>query len=65
MSGKGDSPDHAACEGFFGRRKMEMFYPRDWRATTVAQFIELSDSCVRWYNATRTKVSPGFLSPLQ
>lgn len=29
MSRKGCSPDNAACEGFFGRLKNEMFYPRD------------------------------------
>ncbi len=34
MSRKGHSPDNAACEGFFGRLKTELFYPRDWRATT-------------------------------
>jgi len=27
MSSKGCSPDNAACEGFFGRLKMELFYP--------------------------------------
>lgn len=26
MSKKGCSPDNAACEGFFGRMKNEMFY---------------------------------------
>jgi transposase InsO family protein len=31
---KACSPDNAACEGFFGRLKTEMFYPRDWRSTT-------------------------------
>ena len=29
MSRKACSPDNAACEGFFGRLKAEMFYPRD------------------------------------
>jgi hypothetical protein len=28
MSRKGCSPDNAACEGFFGRLKTELFYPR-------------------------------------
>lgn len=31
MSRKGYSPDNAACEGFFGRLKNELFYARDWR----------------------------------
>jgi len=64
-SRKGCSPDNAACEGFFGRLKTELFYPRDWRATTVDQFIEILDSYIRWYNATRIKVSLGSLSPLE
>jgi len=31
MSHKGCSQDNAACEGFFGRLKTELFYPRDWK----------------------------------
>jgi transposase InsO family protein len=65
MSRKGCSPDNAACEGFFGRLKTELFYSRDWRATTVDHFIEVLDSYIRWYNATRIKVSLGSLSPLE
>ncbi|MFM0334372.1 IS3 family transposase [Paraburkholderia strydomiana] len=65
MSRKGCSPDNAACEGFFGRLKTELFYPRDWRATTVDQFIEVVDSYIRWYNAKRIKVSLGSLSPIE
>jgi transposase InsO family protein len=65
MSRKGCSPDNAACEGFFGRLKTEWFHPRDWRATTVEQFIEVLDSYIRWYNAKRIKVSLGALSPLE
>jgi hypothetical protein len=51
MSRKGCSPDNAASEGFFGRLKTEMFCPRDWRATTVDEFIDALDSYIRWYNA--------------
>jgi transposase InsO family protein len=65
MSRKGCSPDNAACEGFFGRLKTELFYPRDWRAMTVDRFIEVVDSYIRWYNAKRIKVSLGFLSPIE
>lgn len=35
MSCKGCSPDNAACEGFFGRLKMELFYPSHWQSTTI------------------------------
>jgi putative transposase len=65
MSRKGCSPDNAACEGFFGRLKTELFYPRDWRNTTVEQFIELVDSYIRWYNEKRIKISLGSLSPIE
>lgn len=65
MSRKGCSPDNAACEGFFGRLKTEMFYSQDWQATTVEQFMRMVDSYIRWYNTKRIKVSLGSLSPLE
>jgi len=65
MSRKACSPDNAACEGFFGRLKTEMFYPRDWRSTTIAQFIEALDAYIRWYNEKRIKMSLGYLSPIE
>ena len=65
MSRKGCSPDNAACEGLFGRLKTELFYARDWRETTLEQFIELVDSYIRWYNEKRIKISLGSLSPIE
>lgn len=65
MSRKACSPDNAACEGFFGRLKTEMFYPRDWRSTTIEQFIEALDTYIRWYNEKRIKGSLGYLSPIE
>ena len=65
MSRKGCSPDNAACEGFFGRLKTELFYPRNWQATTLEQFIEIVDSYIRWYNEKRIKISLGSLSPIE
>jgi len=65
MSRKACSPDNAACEGFFGRLKTEMFYPKDWRSTTIAQFIEELDAYIRWYNEKRIKISLGYLSPIE
>lgn len=44
MSRKACSPDNAACEGFFGRLKNELFYPRDWRNATIEQFVEALDA---------------------
>lgn len=65
MSRKGCTPDNAACEGFFGRLKTEMFYPREWRATTIEGFIAELDSYIRWSNDDRIKVSLGALSPVE
>jgi transposase InsO family protein len=65
MSRKACSPDNAACEGFFGRLKTELFYPRDWRSTTIAQFVGALDDYIRWYNEKRIKGSLGYLSPIE
>ena len=65
MSRKACSPDNAACEGFFGRLKNELFYPRDWKSVTIAQFIQVVDDYIRWYNEKRIKISLGSLSPIE
>lgn len=65
MSRKGCSPDNAACEGFFGRLKNELFYARDWLSTTIQEFVATLDSYIRWYNDTRIKDSLGFRSPIE
>ena len=65
MSRKACSPDNSACEGFFGRLKTELFYPRNWQDHTVDQFIQIVDSYIRWYNEKRIKISLGSLSPLE
>lgn len=65
MSKKGCPPDNTAREGFFGSLKTEMFYNRNWRNTTVEQFIVLVDDYIRWYNEKRIKLSLGGLSPVE
>lgn len=65
MSRKACSPDNAACEGFFGRLKTEMFYPRDWRSATIEQFIQALDSYIRCYNEKCIKISPSYLSRIE
>ena len=55
MSRKGHSPDNAACEGFFGRLKVEFFHDRDWRGWTAESFIEELSGYVRWYREGRLK----------
>ncbi len=65
MSKKGCSPDNLVYEGFFGRLKNEVFYQRDWKNTTINQFINQLDNYVHWYNHKRIKLTLGGLSPLQ
>jgi transposase InsO family protein len=65
MSRKGCSPDNAACEGFFGRLKIEMFFSRNWLSTTIKEFVAALDAYIRWYNETRIKISLGFRSPTE
>lgn len=55
MSRKECSPDNAACEGFFGRLKTELFYFLDLRDTTIDQYVQVLDSDIRWYSATRIR----------
>lgn len=65
MSRKGCSPDNAACEGFFGRLKNEMYYHRDWTKTTIGEFTQALDAYIRWYNRHRIKLSLGGMSPVE
>ena len=65
MSRKGCSPDNAACEGFFGRLKVEMFYGRNWNHVSIDEFISILDPYVHWYNTKRIKQSLAWLSPLE
>lgn len=65
MSRKACCADNAACEGFFGRLKNELFYPRNWQLATVEEFVQALDGYIRWYNEKRIKVSLGSLSPVE
>ena len=38
MSPRATSPDNAACEGFFGAFKNEVFYGRDWSGLDGEEF---------------------------
>ena len=64
MSRKACSPDNAACGGFFGRLKNEMFYNRKWIGVSIEEFVQLLDDYIHWYNEKRIKQSLGGLSPL-
>lgn len=65
MSKKGCSPDNSACEGFFGRLKVEMFYGRNWQGVSIDEFIETLDQYIHWYNEKRIKLSLGGMSPVE
>lgn len=65
MSRKGCSPDNSACEGFFGRLKIEMFYGYSWQDVSIDQFIGILDEYIHWYAEERIKISLGGVSPLQ
>lgn len=64
MSRKGCSPDNSACEGFFGRLKMEMFYGYSWSGVSINQFIDELDKYIKWYAEERLKILLGGMSPL-
>ena len=64
MSKKGCSPDNSACEGFFGRLKNEFYYHRDWKNTSVEDFIKQLNDYIIWYNSKRIKSSLGYKSPI-
>jgi putative transposase len=65
MSRKACSPDNAACEGFFGRLKNELFYSHDWLSTSIEEFVAALDAYIRWYNEARIKLSLGSRSPVE
>lgn len=65
MSKKGCSPDNAACEGFFGRLKNEMFYGRSWVGVSMDDFINEINIYIEWYNTKRIKQSLGYMSPAE
>lgn len=55
MSKKGCSPDNAACEGFFGRMKNEMYHGITWRTTDELE--NAITAYIEFYNTRRIKVS--------
>ena len=65
MSKKGCSPDNAACEGFFGRMKLEMFYDRDWSGVSLDEFMEAIDDYLVWFCCGRIKAGLGNKTPME
>ena len=58
-------PDNSACEGFFGRLKVELLYGRCWSGWSVDDFMDAVDRYIHWYNERLIKESLGGMSPLQ
>ena len=65
MSKKGCTPDNAACEGFFGRLKNELFYGRSWAGVSIEEFTGRLDGYLHWYTEKRIKMSLGGKSPME
>jgi transposase InsO family protein len=65
MSKKGCAPDNVACEGLFGRMKVEMFYGRGWEKQTTSELMAETDRYMKWCNHKRIKASLGGMSPIQ
>lgn len=61
MSRKANTGDNAACEGFFGRMKNEMFYHRDWSQATLDDLATAINTYITWYNTKRytTRLTKG------
>ncbi len=59
LSRKSHSPDNAACEGLFGRMKVEMFRGRDWSGATWEDLEAEVARYIGWYNSGRLKMFPG------
>ncbi len=65
MSRKACPPDNAACEGFFGLVKNEMFHGRSWTNVSREEFMEILDRYLYWFVNDRIKISLGGLSPVK
>lgn len=60
MSRKGNSGDNAACEGFFGRMKTEMYYGVRWDSVKLLE--KAINEYIDFYNNERIKISLGGMS---
>lgn len=60
MSREGNSGDNAACEGFFGRMKTEMYYGVRW--DSVKSLEKAIDEYINFYNNERIKITLGGMS---
>lgn len=54
-----------AAEGFFGRIKVEAFYPEHWEERNRGEVLALVEEYIYWYNHERIKRSLGWMGPVQ
>lgn len=63
MSRKGNCPDNACAENFFGLLKTELLYLQEF--TIVEHFIKELHEYIKWYNTKRIKLRLDGMSPVQ
>ena len=62
MSRKGNCPDNACAENFFGLLKTELLYLQEF--TSVEHFIAELEAYIEWYNTKHIKLKLDGLSPV-
>ena len=55
MSKKAYTADKAACEGFFGRLKNDMFCNKAWIGISVDEFMEILNEYLYWYKEKKNQ----------
>lgn len=53
-----------AAEGFFGRMKVEAFYPEHQEERNRGEVLALVEEYIYWYNHERIKRSLGWMGPV-
>lgn len=61
MSRKGNSGDNAACEGFFGRMKNEMYHGFNWKNIEELEFA--IHNYIEFHNTVKLRTKTGMTIP--
>ncbi|GGI14834.1 hypothetical protein GCM10007377_12900 [Galliscardovia ingluviei] len=61
MSGKGNSGDNAACEGFFGRMKNEMYHGFRW--DKIEELEHAIQIYIKFHNTQKLRAKTGITIP--
>ena len=65
MSRKGCPPDNAACEGFFGRMKNEMYYGHEKEFSSFIEFSKAVSEYIDYYNNRRIQKKTKWMPPVK